>query len=390
MVAREVTEALERLEQAVARRVSYEEARAALDACARLPGGDTTAQAIAGWRVTIASLYNRPAAECEEALLEFLGFASSLDVRADRILAVCADYPELADRYLAPLIADLEDALVGNAIGPIRHAPEQLFSSMLHAAYNLRERLAEASSGQTLDPPQPMRVASSKGDPGYSVPLCGQSLLGPAHGKESSTGKVRPLDREELHRVAYHYHPRLDPAGYSPSEFDRLFRESVPRRRLRTVQKVSHARIRTWRELVTRVHRTLRATDTRFFVMDSTNPSVDTSYAIELHARIPSASNTRAIIQVSHLVPCYCHRELHGHIADDGNVAYDATASLQQVNRQLEMALRTVERAIMECYGYWRLDEELAASLVPGIYIDGHSGRVPPTLADALFGPYRW
>lgn len=120
--------ALEAIEQAVASRAPYEQIVAALDACAAGPDAESVSQAIAEWRVTAALHYERSVSECEEALLQFLKLDLSLVDSASKRLAVCATHLELADRYLPPLIAELEAA-----------PHDQAVNQMLATAYELRQ-----------------------------------------------------------------------------------------------------------------------------------------------------------------------------------------------------------------------------------------------------------
>ena len=126
MVESEVVQALQRVEQAVAARVSYDTAMAALRECDDMPSSDVAAQAIAEWRVTLALHYERPAQECESALLKLLALELSLVDRASKTLAVCSMYPTLAKRYLLPLIADLEPESQDIVLARILLAARQL------------------------------------------------------------------------------------------------------------------------------------------------------------------------------------------------------------------------------------------------------------------------
>lgn len=86
----------------------YHEIVAALDECARLPGADTVGPGIWQRRLNALHLYNRPDEERARVIDEYLTREEPLAWRASSVGAVCADRPELARRYLLPIIDELE------------------------------------------------------------------------------------------------------------------------------------------------------------------------------------------------------------------------------------------------------------------------------------------
>ena len=94
------------------------------------------------------------------------------------------------------------------------------------------------------------------------------------------------------------------------------------------------------------------------------------------------------VLHLSYLAPYYFYYELHSRRID-GLIQRDPL--LYEVTSVFERLLASFEREIAARYGYWRLDPEIAATPVPGIYINGyHDLDEPPTLLDALFTPQRW
>ena len=170
---------------------------------------------------------------------------------------------------------------------------------------------------------------------------------------------------------------------------------------MRAAQRAGYAQIDTWQELVEDVHDTLGGRHGGFFVMDDTHPERDPSYGIFIDVVDRSRTSndmdandidsndidSSLVVQVSYLVPYHTCYQRQRRVLADGTVEHHP--SRDKVTPALETALRIVERELAERYGYWRLDPELAATPVPGIYIDGHVGSDPPTLAEALFGPRR-
>ena len=126
-----VLDALRQVDRALARQAPYAELMDAVAACEALPGAEAFAPGIALRRFSIAVSHKRPSAEVEDALARYLPVAPTLVDRALRTLSACADYPELAARYLDPLVAELEASL-----------PDEVVARALRSAYNLHEWLA--------------------------------------------------------------------------------------------------------------------------------------------------------------------------------------------------------------------------------------------------------
>lgn len=91
-------------------RAPYDEIVAALDACERLPGAEQFLPGIWQRRVGALSTFDRPDEERARVLDEYLARDEPLQWRAGRVVGCCADRPELARRYLLPIIAELEAA----------------------------------------------------------------------------------------------------------------------------------------------------------------------------------------------------------------------------------------------------------------------------------------
>ena len=81
---------------------------AALDACASLPGAQAVLPGIGQRRVGVTFLYERSDEERERELIAFLAIDQPMEYRASTLIAACADRPRLAERYLIPLIIELE------------------------------------------------------------------------------------------------------------------------------------------------------------------------------------------------------------------------------------------------------------------------------------------
>ena len=108
MDATALEQALERVDDQQAVFAPYEEIIAALDACERLPGAEKFLPGIWQRRVGVLSRYDRPDDERARVLDDYLALGEPLQWRAGRIVGCCADRPELARRYLLPVIAELE------------------------------------------------------------------------------------------------------------------------------------------------------------------------------------------------------------------------------------------------------------------------------------------
>jgi len=118
---------------AIQRGEPYEVVIAAIDRAARIATTEYEIAAVLHGRFTAVTVYNRPAAECEAVLDEYLPTIPALWVRGVAALAVCATFPEVAERRLDGIIAELEPAA----------ADDPAVAKTLDSAYRLRARLAD-------------------------------------------------------------------------------------------------------------------------------------------------------------------------------------------------------------------------------------------------------
>ena len=109
------------IEQMLARRASYDEVIAALDALT--PGDDPEALAsIAHTRLTAASMYQRSESEIARAIEDYLAAEPLMWRRFSAVLAACVDSRDLFCRYVEPLISQAE--AVETADAPLRQVLE--------------------------------------------------------------------------------------------------------------------------------------------------------------------------------------------------------------------------------------------------------------------------
>ena len=390
-----VLDALRQVDLAIARRASYADLMGAVAACEALPGAEEFAAGIAQRRLTVVMCHKRQVDEVEAALLDYVSVAPTLTDRAGSTLAVCADYPELGDRYLAPIIAELEASL-----------PDWVSARVLGSAYNLRERLAEKASQAPIPAPEPFEFASGS-DPGYPIPLCGHPLTAqraelPADRPTDRPGLARPrqLTVDEFIEIAYHVHPRIDRAFEGSRvdvlralpEIEQQFRASKEHARMRRVQKAGYKHADSWHQLVLAVTKSLGGRRAGFLIMDATHPDLDPTFAIDIHLLNHNANRTGAkatetlSVHVSYLVPYYACSEICNRGPKNGK---ERNLARRPAGPDHQTTLSVVEREIAQRYGYYRLDSDVATTPVPGAYSDGHIGEGPLTLMDALFAPFR-
>jgi hypothetical protein len=97
-------------------RRSYEEVSEALDAVMDLPGGELAAGLVANERILLVNHRVQDDAEAERVLTAVAPVLATFSVR-DRASAVslaCSGRPALAEKYIPPLIAELEEELRAN------------------------------------------------------------------------------------------------------------------------------------------------------------------------------------------------------------------------------------------------------------------------------------
>ena len=234
--------------------------------------------------------------------------------------------------------------------------------------------------------------------------MCGRPLAtkAPKESAENSIGRKpggvgpRPLTTDELIEIAYHVHPRIDPA-FEGSRVDvlralpkieRRFRASEEHARMRRVQKAGYAYIDSWSQLVLAVEKTLGGRRAGFLIMDATHPELDPTFSLDIHLLKRAGVGEAEIlaVHVSYLVPYYACSEIY----DSGpKNDKERDPARRPAGPDHQTALSVVEREIAQRYGYYRLDSDVAATPVPGAYSDGHTGEGPLTLMDALFAPFR-
>jgi hypothetical protein len=109
----EVSIGLEVVRRLIVGRRSYEEMTEALDAVLELPGGEQAAGLIANRRLLMVSHYGQDDAEAERVLAQVAPVMATFAVqeRADAVSALCAGRPALAENYVLPLVAELEEEL---------------------------------------------------------------------------------------------------------------------------------------------------------------------------------------------------------------------------------------------------------------------------------------
>ena len=126
MVESAIDKAIRRVEGTAARGGSYEELVAALDACSALPAADNFMPTLLSWRITATMLHNRSAEECEVVLIPYLALDLPVVARASKLLAVCATWPELVEKYLPDMIVELEAAPESEVIREMLDSARQL------------------------------------------------------------------------------------------------------------------------------------------------------------------------------------------------------------------------------------------------------------------------
>ena len=228
------------------------------------------------------------------------------------------------------------------------------------------------------------KSAKQARDRGYSVPLLGRPLPGHTLGRRGFKRpevSVRPMTRAELLDVAYRFHPARQ--GQDPVKIV----QPPQHPGLRTAIEASYTRLENWLSLITAIDDTLGGRQRGFFVMNQTAWKSSFSYAIYIHRakRDPGDSHRELVVQMSYLVPYYTYREIHSRTVDEKR--FDSELPTYEISPEMAPVLALVESEIRRRYGYFRLDRDLAMTLVPGMIIGGREA-VPATLRDALFGDW--
>lgn len=124
----DVREALRAIDQLMSQAAPYEEVRAALDACAALPGAESILPGLAQRRLATTTLYQRSDEECEQELRLLLNVERELMRRTMAVLSACKDRPRLLAKYMPELIDELDQAAVTDSAlsGPLEFARKAL------------------------------------------------------------------------------------------------------------------------------------------------------------------------------------------------------------------------------------------------------------------------
>lgn len=124
----DVREALRSIDLLMSQSAPYEQVRAALDACAALPGAESIMPGLAQRRLATTTLYLRSDEECEQELLLLLNVEREVMRRAMAVLSACKDRPRLLARYMPELIDELDQAAVTDSAmsGPLEFARQAL------------------------------------------------------------------------------------------------------------------------------------------------------------------------------------------------------------------------------------------------------------------------
>jgi hypothetical protein len=121
-------EALRSIDLLLSQTAPYEQVRAALDACAALPGAESIMPGIAQRRLATTTLYQRSDEECEQELRLLLNVERELMRRTMAVLSACKDRPRLLAKYMPELIDELDQAAVTDSAlsGPLEFARQAL------------------------------------------------------------------------------------------------------------------------------------------------------------------------------------------------------------------------------------------------------------------------
>jgi hypothetical protein len=121
----EVSAGLEIVRWLLVGRRPYEELSEALDAVLELSGGELAAGLVANRRLILVSHHDRDDAEAERVLAQVAPILATFSVqeRAEAVSALCVGRPALAEKYVPPLIAELEEEL--------RQRPDAVGEAML-------------------------------------------------------------------------------------------------------------------------------------------------------------------------------------------------------------------------------------------------------------------
>lgn len=242
---------------------------------------------------------------------------------------------------------------------------------------------AESSVERVVSRPMPKTPIPSW------IPLEGQPLPGRGGAPADPDSPIRPLTRDEMLAIAYAYHPVLpDLDTLSMDEFNQLFWFSPEQLALTRVQQTSYARLKKWHELVYAVRRRIPGT---YYAADRTYPRYFPAYVIVVDAPIePGSIDERVlVVHVSYLVPYYFYYERHIRKLDG---EYQRDPIRFEVTDVFSDVLAVIENEIAARFGYWRMSDEVGATFVPGVYINGFHDweEHEPTFFDALFTPHRW
>jgi hypothetical protein len=112
----EVNVGLDVMRQLIAGRRSYEEISEALDAVLDLPGGEQAAGLIANQRALLVNRRVQDDAEAQRVLMQIAPVLATFSARAraSAVSLVCSGRPALAEKYVPPIIAELEEDLRQN------------------------------------------------------------------------------------------------------------------------------------------------------------------------------------------------------------------------------------------------------------------------------------
>jgi hypothetical protein len=121
------------VERMLANQAPFEDVVTIIDSCLSLPGADELRASIERHRVRAYVTYQRPADEVSAVLDAFLALETDVTPRAVATLAACGQIPELAPRYLDPIIAEVDAAASADAS----------LAGLLAHARQVRERLVQ-------------------------------------------------------------------------------------------------------------------------------------------------------------------------------------------------------------------------------------------------------
>lgn len=238
------------------------------------------------------------------------------------------------------------------------------------------------------EPSQPVAPHGARWTPVAGLPLPGHGT--PEQEKADWAPPFEQLTSTRLVEIAHAFHPRLDPARYTPAELEQRYQRAPERIAMEQLQHAAWQRIDTWRALVRAVRAELPE---GYRGRDATAQGQDAAYfAVFSAPRDAAGSEDKLlVVHLGFLVPFYWYYEIHIR-----RVEYPSGEKLQreplrdEVTPALAPVLALVEREIDARYGYRRISPAIAATKLPGLYVDGAQRPTVVTLADALFSPHRW